>query len=626
MTRKPAPSTVRLMSTGARKRLGSDPPPFDIEAELERRNAFLQLLQVVSVAANGAPTSMTRALQKTLDEVCRQIGWSVGHALLPDGDAEDTLVSSGIWHVSDPDRVAELRDRHKAVRFALGVGVPGRVFATGVPEHIADVQALSDDNFDRVRCALLDREHMRAVAGFPIIIGDEVGGVLEFFSEAPFEPDRMLLDVMAQVGMVLGRVVERTRYEAALRRAREVAEVANAAKTEFLSRMSHELRTPLTAVLGYAELLQLSPLPDRDRGYVAAIEKGGNHLLALINDVLDVSRLEKGELRLSVEPLDVVAIVLEAVALMRPLAARYAVTLRAALPESDHPTALGDNQALRQVMLNLIANGVKYNQENGEVVVTVTESPAETVRVDVADTGRGIPAADLDSIFVPFERLGAARTVEGTGLGLGISRQLVDAMGGTLEVHSEVGSGTTLSILLTASDVTLHADAGGATPPPARERADESRTVLYVEDNVVNIELMQSMFTRLRPGVDLVSTMLGDLAVDLARAHAPQLILLDVNLPDIDGDEVLRRLKSDDRTQAIPVVIVSADAIPSGIDRFIALGALGYITKPIEVARLLEFVDAATGTDGRDPEPVLAELAGRARNSSRPRIQGQTVS
>ncbi len=625
MTRKPPPSTVRLMSTGARGRLGTDPPPFDIEAELERRNAFLQLLQVVSVAANAAPTSMTRALQETLDEVCRRIGWTVGHALLPDADAEDSLVSSGIWHVNDPDRVAELHDRHEAVLIAAGVGVPGRVFATGVPEHIADVHALPTDNSDRVRCALIDPEHMRAVAGFPIIVGDEVGGVLEFFSEAPFEPDRMLLDVMAQVGMVLGRVVERTRYEAALRHAREVAEVANAAKTEFLSRMSHELRTPLTAVLGYAELLQLSPLPDRDRGYVAAIEKGGNHLLALINDVLDVSRLEKGELRLSVEPLDVVAIVLEAVALMRPLAARYAVTLRTEVPESTRPTALGDNQALRQVMLNLIANGVKYNQENGEVVVTVADAQAEIIRVDVADTGRGIPAADLESMFVPFERLGAARTVEGTGLGLGISRQLVGAMGGTLEVRSEVGAGTTLSILLTASRATLHVEAGGTVSASTRQQTYGSPTVLYVEDNVVNIELMQSIFTRLRPGVDLVSTMLGDLAVDLARAHAPQLILLDVNLPDIDGDEVIRRLKSDGRTRSIPVVIVSADAIPSGIDRFIALGALGYITKPIEVGRLLEFVDAATRADGRDPEPILAELAGRARSSSRPRAEAHSV-
>ncbi len=580
-----------------------------IEVELERRNAFLQLLQVVSVAANGAPTSMSHALQTTVDEVCRQTGWTVGHVLLPDGDAAGVLISSGIWHVDDPAQLAGLRSRHHDVSFPAGVCVPGRVFATCKPEHIADVRRLSKDHADRVRCSLVDDEHMRAIAAFPIIVGDEAVGVLEFLSEAPFEADRMLLDVMVQVGMVLGRVAERTRYEAALRRAREVAEVASAAKTEFLSRMSHELRTPLTAVLGYAELLDLSPLAEREKGYVAAIEKGGNHLLALINDVLDVSRLEKGQLRLSMEPVDVNSVIFDVLALMRPLATRYAVALRSELPDTCHPIALGDNQALRQVMLNLVGNAIKYNQRNGEVAVSVVAAGAGTVRIDVTDTGTGIAAADLASIFVPFERLGAARTVEGTGLGLGISRQLVDAMGGRLDVHSVVGTGTTLSILLTASERQPQLDLPAIDSASPASSPDSGRTVLYVEDNVVNIELMQGFFTRLRPGIHLVSTMLGELALELAREHSPRLILLDVNLPDIDGDEVMKRLRADASTRTIPVVMVSADAIPSGIDRFLEAGAIGYITKPIAVARLLEFVDAATGgaataTDG--------DLVGRA--------------
>jgi signal transduction histidine kinase len=301
---------------------------WQIETELERRNAFLQLLQVVSVAANGAPTSLTHALQSTLAEVCRQTGWTVGHVLLPSGDAGRALVSGRIWYAGATVQVADLRRRHDDTVFAPNVGMAGRVYVSGTPEQIADVAALSADDPDRVRCSLIHADGMRAMAGFPIIIGDEVGGVLEFFSETPFEADRTLLDVMAQVGMVLGRIVERTRYEAALRLAREVAEVASAAKTQFLSRMSHELRTPLTAVLGYAQLLELSALPDPEREYVAAIEKGGNHLLGLINDVLDVSRLERGELRLSVEPVDVSAVILDATALLQPLAAANSVSLR----------------------------------------------------------------------------------------------------------------------------------------------------------------------------------------------------------------------------------------------------------------------------------------------------------
>jgi signal transduction histidine kinase/ActR/RegA family two-component response regulator len=585
-----------------------------IEAELERRNAFLQLLQVVSVAANGAPTSLTHALQTTVDEVCSQTGWTVGHVLLPSKEAEGALVSSGIWHVSHPDRVADLRSRHDDVTFAPNVGVPGRVFATGRAEHIADLRSLSPDDADRVRCALIDAENMRAVAGFPIIVGDEIGGVLEFFSESPFEADRILLDVMVQVGLVLGRIMERTRYEAALLNAREVAEVASEAKTQFLSRMSHELRTPLTAVLGYAQLLDLSPMPDQERGYIAAIEKGGNHLLALINDVLDVSRLERGELRLSVEPVNVTGITLDAVELMQPLAAASGVSLRTEPGDGSAHFALGDNQGLKQVILNLVANGIKYNRRGGEVVISVGAPGGGAVRIEVADTGNGIAATDLGSIFVPFERLGVARTVEGTGLGLGISRQLVDAMGGTLEARSTLGSGTTLSIMLAASSRPVAPDSTESVPASAEAKLGDSRKVLYVEDNIVNIELMQSFFTRLRPGIKLVSTMLGSLAVDLAREHAPHLILLDVNLPDIDGDEVIRRLRSDDRTRTIPVVMVSADAIPRGIERFLEAGAIGYVTKPIEVARLLGFVDQATGAaDAHDP----GEVTGRRRKGSR---------
>ncbi|MBJ7608255.1 MAG: response regulator [Candidatus Dormibacteraeota bacterium] len=579
-----------------------------IEAELERRNAFLQLLQVVSTAANGAPTSLTHALQTTVDEVCSQTGWTIGHVLLPRQDGGEGLVSGGIWHVDDLAHLDAIRHRHDGVSFAPNVGVPGRVFASGTPEHIADVRTLSADDADRVRCALIDAERMRAVAGFPIIVGDEVCAVLEFFSETPFEADRILLDVMVQVGMVLGRIVERTRYEAALRDAREVAEAASAAKSEFLSRMSHELRTPLTAVLGYAELLSLTSLPVLERGYVAAIEKGGGHLLDLINDVLDVARLDRGELRLSMEPVDVAGIIVDATGLLQPLAVSHNVALKTQFRGAERCFALSDNQALRQAMLNLIANAIKYNRQGGEVVVSVVAAP-DTVQIDVADTGEGIAAADLDSIFVPFERLGAARAVEGTGLGLGISRRLVEAMGGTLQVHSELGSGTTFSVVLAATERSMgdHTATSALTSPgPTVGRGHK---VLYVEDNIVNIELMQSFFTRLRPGIELVSTMLGELAVDLAREHAPDLILLDVNLPDIEGGEVIRRLNLSARTRSIPVVMVSADAIPGGIDSFLAAGAAGYITKPIQVARLLEFVDRATrGARPDDGHEIVGRL------------------
>jgi hypothetical protein len=267
------------------------------------------------------------------------------------------------------------------------------------------------------------------------------------------------------------------------------------------------------------------------------------------------------------------------------------VTLRSDLSQGARHLALGDNQAIRQVMLNLLANGIKYNRPGGEVVTSIVDRGDGTMQIDVSDTGYGIAAPDLSTIFVPFERLGMDRAVEGTGLGLGISRQLIDAMGGTLEARSIVGSGTTLSIVLAASQHAPESGAALSAPLSAKATPGAPRKVLYVEDNIVNIELMQTFFTRLRPGLKLVSTMLGELAVDLAREHAPHLIL-----------------HADERTRAIPVVMVSADAIPSGIERFLSAGAVGYVTKPIEVARLLEFVDkAAGGTEPRD----AADLVGR---------------
>ncbi len=214
-------------------------------------------------------------------------------------------------------------------------------------------------------------------------------------------------------------------------------------------------------------------------------------------------------------------------ALMRPLAAANHVTLVEELPSQVRGIAIGDNQALRQVLLNLVANGIKYNRPGGTVTVRIADTPPGRVRVDVADTGRGIAEQDLKAIFTPFERLGAARTVEGTGLGLGISRQLVEAMGGSVSAESLVGTGTTLSMALSASGRAVRPEATVALPSHLLAGAGAPRTVLYVEDNIVNIELMQSFFTRLRPGIALVSTMLGELAVDLARgaltpAHPPR--------------------------------------------------------------------------------------------------------
>ncbi|MGH9152780.1 MAG: ATP-binding response regulator, partial [Acidimicrobiales bacterium] len=397
-------------------------------------------------------------------------------------------------------------------------------------------------------------------------------------------------------------VTERRRADAALEAARQAADGANRAKDRFLSRMSHELRTPLNAVLGFGQLLQLDgPGPDQ-RDSVDQIVRAGHHLLQLIDDVLDISRVETGELRLSVEPVSVAEVVAEAMGMMGPMAAARGVRLVADEPAGRPSHVQADRQRLRQVVVNLVANGIKYNRDGGEVAVRCEPSGAERLRLVVSDTGIGLAAHDLARLFQPFERLGAERTgVEGTGLGLVLTKQLVEAMGGTVDVTSEVGVGSSFAVELPlvalpwgdagadrpgAADPGVD-DPGGARPPPPLGPA---RTVLYVEDNLSNVRLVERVVAR-RPGVRLLVAMQGGLAVDLAREHRPGLVLLDLHLPDMSGEEVLRRLRADRRTAATPVVVLSADATAGEVERLRARGAADYLTKPFDVARLLALID-----------------------------------
>jgi CheY-like chemotaxis protein/anti-sigma regulatory factor (Ser/Thr protein kinase) len=383
-----------------------------------------------------------------------------------------------------------------------------------------------------------------------------------------------------------------------LRRSAELQETnkqlraANAAKNDFLSRMSHELRTPLAAIGGFSELLTLAEL-DKDEGqWASMIHKASKHLKGLVDDVLDLSRVESGNISVSLEPVPVAPLLQDVLELTRPLAARHGVVIHPPTLAAGRGYVFADNQRLKQVVINFVVNAVKYNRAGGEVRIAVQPAKPDRVRITVDDTGNGIDEASLAKLFVPFERLGAGTSgIEGTGLGLALSRNLIEAMRGSVGVASTVGVGSTFWVELGSGEPAAAQTLASEDDPllAVREYTAERR-LLYIEDTVANVRLIEAMLRR-RPSVRLIPAMLGQLGLELAREHHPDLILLDLHLPDIGGEEVLAHLCADDATSAIPVVVLSADATMRQRDPLLSVGARGYLTKPIAVAEFLRVVD-----------------------------------
>jgi PAS domain S-box-containing protein len=408
--------------------------------------------------------------------------------------------------------------------------------------------------------------------------------------------------VTADGPMVLSAIVDisqRKQREVELAKAKTDAEAASRAKSDFLSQMNHELRTPLNAVIGFAQLLQLDrdrTLSARQKEYCQDILRGGHDLLELINELLDLSRIEAGQVKLSVERVavaDVLAQIHDAMSLLAIEAGvRLEVNQAAGVPD-----IRADALRLRQILLNLVSNAIKYNRKGGSVLVTVLAAVADRVRIIVVDTGVGIAPERQDELFTPFNRLGAEYTaIEGTGLGLALSKMLVEAMDGTIGFTSRPGEGSTFWIELPAEAFETRPTRASAAAASSKEGVSRATaggySVLYVEDNPVSLRLMEHLVSTL-PNVVMLAAPRPQLGLDLARTHRPDVIVLDLNLPNMDGFKVLACLKAAPETCDIPVIALTAAARPNDIERGLAAGFFRYVTKPIDVKTFFAAVDDA---------------------------------
>ncbi len=438
-------------------------------------------------------------------------------------------------------------------------------------------------------------------------------------------------------------ITERKKNENELSKAKAEAERANVAKSEFLSRMSHELRTPMNSILGFAQLMDMGELNPVQKKGVNQILKSGKLLLDLINEVLDISRIEAGHMTISPEPVEIFGAILETIDIVRHLAEENQITL-----ESDASTAKrlfvkADYQRLKQVLLNLITNAVKYNRKGGSVKIEcevcrmkleagsrkttvgsihneseikTDDCGLNTVRISVIDTGNGINQKDIKKLFNPFERIGAEKSeIEGTGLGLSISKTLIEAMGGKIGVESEVRDmhagppaerhgktgGSTFWIVLPQTEIQKNCNEGiDRTIKSEYGITQNSRTILYIEDNFSNIQLVEKILETHRPSIKTVTNVYGKNAVRFAIDYKPDLILLDLDLPDIHGSEVIKLLQAEPRTAEIPIVILSADAMTKQIKQLMETGAKDYLTKPIDVIQFLKVVDEWMRTTSKE--------------------------
>lgn len=566
-------NTVGVLTAARAINFGST----EIITEAGRQKALLKTGALQTAIFNSANFSSIATDEKGVIQI-----FNVGAERMLGYTAAEVLNKITPADISDPQEVIA---RAEALSLELGTVItPGfEALVFKASRGIEDIYELtyltkSGSRLPAVVSVTALRDDQEAIIGYLLIGTDNT-------ARKQIEAERTRLDQVLQAKNV------------ELEGAKVVAEKASFAKSDFLSSMSHELRTPLNAILGFAQVLDsdIPPPTPSQKSSIEQILQAGWYLLDLINEVLDLAVIESGKLMLSEEPVSLAEVMLECHSMIEPQGLKRGIKLK--FPQFNTACfVVADRTRLKQVLINLLSNAIKYNRTGGTVVVEVLTSTLQPTRISVRDTGEGLPAEKLSQLFQPFNRLGQENSAEeGTGIGLVMSKRLVELMGGQLGVESTVGTGSVFWFDLRAAvepqfvnDAALEM----ATPQTQTPSGAPQRTLLYVEDNPANLKLVQQLVAR-RPNLRLLSAVTGGLGVELARGYRPDLILMDINLPGINGFQALNILRDDPVTAQIPVMAISANATPSDIRKGLDAGFFRYLTKPINVNTFMEALDQA---------------------------------